>query len=131
MGSGSFSDLPYTGDPMADAIPRGTIVMAFGDACPPGFAAIDLEAPSKHGRIFPKNSSSPSMEVEGSEEHDHSQAEMTMNPERGWDTEDFIPPPYGQSFGAAADSGAEAHTHPLNEADHTPPSRDVILCKRL
>lgn len=131
LGSGSSHSLPFTGDPLADAIPRGTIVMAFGQVCPPGFKAMELSPPSLHGRVFPKSGASPSTEIEGAEEHNHSEAEMTMNPERGWDTEDFVPPPFDQNFGAAADAGDDAHTHPLNEADHVPPSRDVILCKRL
>jgi len=130
MITGSTSDVPYVGDPMADAIPKGAIVFMFGDACPPGFDLVELPAPAKHGRIFPREGA-PSLDVGGDETHVHDTAEMVMSPEDGWLTLDLIPTPFGQNYGTPADSGEDVHTHDMGSGDHVPPSKDVILCKRL
>jgi len=129
MASGKFSDLPYTGDPMADAIPKGAIVFAFGDACPPGFEKMSLASPPS-GRVFFKQGT-PSLAVEGDERHKHSGAEMAMNPEDDWGILSLFPTPFGQQYGRYADDGSASHKHDLGLAKHVPPSRDVILCKRL
>lgn len=130
MASGKFSDLPYTGDPMADAIPKGAIVFAFGDACPPGFEKMSLTPVPESGRIFFKQGT-PSLAVEGDERHNHSGASMTMNPEDDWAILSLVPTSFGSSYGRYADDGSEAHQHTLGLAKHVPPTRDVILCKRL
>lgn len=131
MAKGSFFDLPYTGDPAAEAIPKGAIVMAFGNACPPGYQKMSFASPPKFGRIFPMTSATPSDDISGSEEHDHSEATMTMNPENDWPVIELVPTPHDQSYGVRADDGSEVHQHGIVKADNVPPSKDVILCKRL
>ena len=130
MITGATSDAPYVGDPMADAIPKGAIIFMFGDTCPPGFELMNFEAPRKHGRIFPRNGP-PSLDIGGAETHVHTTAEMVMSPEEGWDTFDMVPTPFDQNEGTPADSSMDAHTHAMGSGDHVPPSKDVILCKRL
>lgn len=127
---GGVEDLPYTGDPMADAIDAGTIVFAFGEVCPPGFEKMEFEEPPLFGRVYPK-SGVPSEDLGGAESHDHSGARMEMNPEVGWATIEAIPPQRGETGNVPADEGQAKHTHPTSEVAAVPPTRDVILCKRL
>jgi hypothetical protein len=133
MSVGSIGDLPYTGDPMADAIPKNTIVFAFGDICPAGFEKLSFAAPRITGRVFFKDSKPMSLEVEGDEKHDHSGSEMTMNPEENWEKIFLVPtyPSEPENKGIVADSAVETHKHPLTKGLHVPSTRDVILCKRV
>jgi hypothetical protein len=133
MSIGSIGDLPYTGDPMADAIPKGTIVFAFGDACPAGFEKLEFPAPPVTGRVFFKDAKPVSLAVEGEESHDHTDAEMVMNPEENWDRIFLIPtyPSEPQNLGIVADSAVKFHQHTLSKTLHVPSTRDVILCKRV
>lgn len=128
---GAYSDLPFTGDPMADAIPKDAIMFAFGDSCPQGFEKVEISNAPGGGRTFPKNASGGSLTAEGSERHDHTDAEMTMWTEVLWPTVDLIPPPRGVSNNVPADNASTAHSHEMSSANHVPPSKDVILCRRL
>lgn len=133
MSIGSIGDLPYTGDPMADAIPKGTIVFAFGDVCPAGFEKMVFSAPPVTGRVFFKDSKPVSLSVEGEEKHDHTDAEMAMNPEENWDRI-FLVPTYlsePQNLGVVGDSAVKSHQHSLSKTLHIPSTRDVVLCRRL
>lgn len=130
LAPGAFRDLPYTGDPSADAIPRGAVVFAFGLFCPPGYEKIELEAAPASGRIFLKNGTSEGPSVEGEESHDHSDATMQMKPTYNWDTLTVIQHPEGAQAPAAVDLASNPHTHALASANHVPPSTDVILCRR-
>jgi len=126
---GASSSLPYTGDPMADAFPPDTVVMAFGDVCPPGFERMVFAAPPEAGRVFPKGGAYSSDTVEGTETHSHEDASVTMNPERHWSTVELIPA--ASSGSVIGDSGVSAHEHPKDVALHVPPTKDVILCRRI
>jgi hypothetical protein len=92
---------------------------------------MEFTPPRNSGRVFPKSAASSSLELEGSESHDHSESEMTMNPDDDWPSIDTIPTPHGSSFGVTADRGDRAHTHEIDKAMHVPPTKDMILCKRL
>lgn len=129
MSLGDLGELPYTGDPAAETIPKGAIVFAIGMSCPPGYEKMSFAPPAISGRVFFKGGT-PSMTVEGEEKHDHT-ASQTMNPELDWTTKDVIPTPFGQSYGVTPDDGDKAHEHPMGRATHVPSTRDVILCKRL
>lgn len=128
---GSIASVPFCGDPMADAIPKGAIVFVVGDACPPGFEALSFTPPRISGRVFPKSAVSSDVDAEGSETHDHQDTEMTMNPDEGWSVLELVPTPYNRSFGVTADKGDKSHLHKIDRALHVPPSKDVVLCKRL
>lgn len=128
---GSATSVPFCGDPMADAIPKGAIVFVVGDVCPPGFEVMSFTPPKTSGRIFPKSAESPSVDVEGDETHDHQESEMTMNPDDDWTFIDTIPTSHGSSFGVRADRGDRSHTHEIDKALHVPPSKDIVLCRRL
>jgi len=133
MSIGSIGDLPYTGDPMADAIPKGTIVFAFGDSCPAGFEKLAFAAPPVTGRVFFKDAKPVSLAVAGEEKHDHGESEMVMNPEENWE-KIFLVPTYisePQNLGVVGDSAVKSHQHPLSTTLHIPSTRDVILCRRL
>lgn len=129
MAPGVSSSLPYTGDPSAEAFPENMIVMAFGSVCPPGFEKMEFTAPVEVGRIFPKGGDYSSTDVVGEETHDHADARVTMSPERNWPVNELIPAP--QSGTVKGDDGSVSHEHPKEEALHVPPSKDVILCKRI
>ena len=129
MAPGVSSSLPYTGDPTADAFPENMIVMAFGAACPPGFERLDFTAPPEVGRVFPKGGEYSSLDVSGEETHDHDEARVTMNPERNWPKVEMIPA--DDSGTVRGDNGAVEHDHPKDSALHVPPTKDVILCKRI
>jgi hypothetical protein len=129
MSVGDLGPLPYTGDPAAEAVPKGTIVFAYGISCPPGYEKMVFSPPASTGRVFLKGGA-PSTAVEGSEKHNHT-SEQTMNPELDWATRDVIPTPFGETYGVTPDSAGESHQHDTGEALHVPPTRDVILCKRL
>ena len=129
MSVGDLGDLPYTGDPAADAIPKGAIVFAIGMNCPTGYEKISFTPPKIAGRIFFKGGT-PSMTMEGEETHDH-ETDQTMSPDMDWPTRDVIPTPFGESYGLTPDNAKASHEHEMGQAAHVPPTRDVILCKRL
>ena len=132
LARGALVSLPYTGDMAAEARPKGAIIFAFGKYCPPGYEKMEFTPPPRMGRIFPINSTpDESLSVEGNEVHNHSEAEMTMNPELDWPKLDLIPTPHGAAYGVRADDSEEPHLHEVTQAVHVPPSKDVILCRRL
>lgn len=135
--SGSYDALPYTGDPMADAIPKGAIVFAVGNVCPPGFEKLVLTGVPSKGRAFLKSTTPADLAVVGEEAHQHKQLTEKMEPEVDW-------PGLGVEggWGVAMDESGRgqvypadlawnSHTHPVSAAVALPTSRDVILCKRL
>lgn len=130
LAPGVSSSLPFTGDPMADAFPENTLVFAFGDVCPPGFEKQTYAAPSEVGRVFPKGGTYVGDEPVGQETHDHADARVTMNPERNWPTVEMIPSDDDRDDGRGDDASA-SHEHPKESALHVPPTKDVILCKRI
>ncbi len=129
---GALSSLPYTGDLAAEATPKGAIIFSFGKYCPPGYEKMVFESPPRMGRVFPVNMK-PGDEpvVEGTEIHNHSDSDMTMNPELDWPKLGLVPTPHGSSYGVRADDADESHQHEVTQAIHVPPTKDVILCKRL
>ena len=129
MAPGASSSLPYTGDPMADAFSEDMVVFAFGDVCPPGFEKMVFSSPPEVGRVFPKGGNYTDDTVTGVETHSHEDAQVTMNPERSWPTTELIPS--DASGTGQGDDGTNAHTHPKESALHVPPTKDVILCKRV
>lgn len=129
MSVGDLGDLPYTGDPAAEAVPKGAIVLAYGVVCPPGYEKMAFTPPAVSGRIFFKGGA-PLATPEGEEKHNHT-ATQTMNPELDWPTRDVIPAPFGEAYGVTPDNADESHQHNTGEAVHVPPTRDVIFCKRL
>jgi hypothetical protein len=130
LAAGSYKDLPYTGDPFADAVPKGTIVFAFGNSCPPGFEKLSLEGMPSKGRAFLKNAASTSLVVEGEETHSHESAKTEMYPLKDW-RRTGVSPGEGEGNDDPGDDALKVHTHKLEPASHVPPSRDVILCRRL
>jgi hypothetical protein len=130
MARGSVSSLPYTGDPGAEGIPKGAIIFAFGGFCPPGYEKMSFTAPKRSGRIFPMSSDETALDTQGEETHNHSDAEMTMNPEIDWPKKKLLPRSE-TGHDTPADSSEESHKHAIEKAVHVPPSKDVILCKRL
>lgn len=132
LGAGGHSVLPFTGDMLADTFAKGTIIFAVGEYCPAGFEKMSFTSPEKMGRIFVKSAAGSELEEGGEETHTHEDA-MTMNPVLDWDTFDLQPPAPASSVTDPVPSadGRVPHTHPLGTAYHIPPSKDVILCRRL
>lgn len=135
--AGSYDVLPYTGDPMADAIPKGAVVFAVGNFCPPGFERVTLTNVPSKGRAFLKATAPADLAVEGSETHKHTTMVEKMAPETDWPglgVEDGWGVNMDESGTAKqypADLAWDAHTHPTDSATSLPSSRDVVLCKRL
>jgi hypothetical protein len=135
--AGSYDTLPYTGDPMADAIPRGAIVFAVGTACPPGFEKVTLSGVPSKGRAYLKTTSPADLAVEGEEAHSHANMVERMEPEVNWpglgveDGWGVAMDESGRGQQYPADLAWDPHTHPITPAVALPSSRDVILCKRL
>lgn len=135
--SGAYDILPYTGDPMADAIPRGAIVFAVGDTCPPGFEKLVLAGVPSKGRAFLKSDAPADLAVVGEETHRHENMVEKMDPENDWpglaveEGWGVAMDESGRAEKYPADLGWDIHTHPIDAASVLPSSRDVVLCKRL
>jgi hypothetical protein len=132
--NGAYAVVPYTGDPMADAIPPGTMVFAVGDSCPLGFEKVVLTNMPERSRAYLKNAASTDLVVEGDGKHSHSDALVKMEPEVNWvhQLTNLGRGAQGEStLFYPADDGGPPHTHPLSEAESTPPTRDIIMCRRI
>lgn len=132
--NGSYAVVPYTGDPMAEAIPPGTMVFAVGDSCPAGFEKVVLTNMPERSRAYLKNSASSDLVVEGNGKHNHADAIVKMEPETDWvhQLTNYGRGAQGEStLFYPADDGGPPHTHPLSEAETTPPTRDIIMCRRI
>lgn len=130
LAAGAYKDLPYTGDPFADSIPKGAIVFAFGTVCPPGFEKVSMATMPSLGRACLKNAASSTLEVEGEETHSHDSAKMEMYPKTNW-SKIICNPGREDEWVYPGDDASKAHTHKLEAAIHVPPTRDVLLCRRL
>lgn len=137
---GAYDKVPYTGDPLMRAIPKGAIIMFLGDSCPPGFDPIDGDI-----GLFPRTVDG------GTSEHTIDPFELkigtaAINQFEGFDSKVYITDVIstsnstdrfldreGLSVGpidVPDDRGLPSHTHKIEKAGNDPASVSFLLCAR-
>jgi len=112
---GSYGSVPYPGDLSYMIDPRNTVILVYGDSCPPGFRELDDE-----NNKFLKGAvaTAEALTTGGSAFHEHSVTNRvnggTEKSRNGGSSRPSI-------------SGAD-HTHPSGPGISVPSSRTVTLC---
>ena len=132
LAAGAYDGLPYTGDPAAQAFPRGAIVMSLGLRCPPGFVEVSPD------ETYPREGEPG--QTGGSLKHEH-ELVQTMYPKSSWprrsllDSGDATGIPGLNEWDESRGDTAVAHEHPIIDdsgEDNTEPNyRGYLLCKRV
>jgi hypothetical protein len=131
LATGSYDDLPYTGDPAAAVFPRGAIIMSMSTVAPPGFTVLGQDD------VFPREGEPG--EEGGTLYHTHELTQQ-MEPTAGWPRRSLLSeddrgiPNLDPDPDSKADA-ADQHTHPLTSdsgANNTEPIyRSFLFCKRV
>jgi hypothetical protein len=158
---GSHDSAPYTGDSVYSAIPKDSVMMFMGTACPPGF--VKLEEPESQAtpeewlaadarikprfRAFPMGSKAPTNQSLGSPTHNRSNYKFNLIVDQVRQFESFLSK-FGQSvstnpnefpsynsFGRSpADEAAEGtsdHQHNVSDAGSIPVNRQFLFCRKI
>lgn len=115
---GHYTDVPYPGDLSHLVHPRNIVYFNYGQECPPGFRALQLES------RFIKAASRQAdvLTTGGSQTHTHTIPSDSVDQSR---SSGFRDSP-DKSITRAAD-----HSHPLTDGPSAAPSRVVNVCVRL
>lgn len=132
LAAGAYDSLPYTGDPAAQAFPRGAIIMTLGLTCPPGFVEVG------NTERYPRNGVPG--ETGGSSKHEH-ELEQLMYPQSSWprrsllDSGDAVGIPGMSDWDESKGDTAVGHEHPIEDDsgdNNTEPNfRGYLFCRRV
>lgn len=112
---GQYAEVPYPGDLSYMVDPRNTVVLVYGDACPPGFRELD-----EGNNLFLKGAieTAELLSTGGSEFHEHDVTDrVNGGTEKSRNTGSLRP-----------SISRRNHSHPSGPGISVPSSRTVTLC---
>ncbi len=135
---GSYSELPYLGDPFQQVFPADCVVMTMGDACPTGFEPYDTSTKGKLVRNSENTGSathtadSPTVELEASDKVSYEGREGRLYDEHTrTPTETPSPVVFNVSNENPLCDEAGEHTHTIEPGGSVPVSLGFTFCKRV
>ena len=155
---GAYETAPYTGDPLAAAVPKDAIVLSLGSVCPPGFVALEepegavpetwtaVDPTLKLRRgAFPVGSAAPTAAPLGAPTHNRADGyhfELAADDvtrfesfESTWGSATSGSVSYNPNVRSPADEpddrGHADHQHNVREGVSLPAHRRLLLCRRL
>lgn len=155
LATGAHASAPYTGDRFRSAVPAGAIVLALGEACPPGFAALPDEgsAPNEWAAVgvgprrgaFPYAAAAADAGLKGAPTHNRDAYEFRAETDAVETFESYEgalgslpdngPNGYNPSATVVGDEPTDGfgatHRHNVGDAGSTPAHRSVLLCRKL
>jgi len=151
LAQGHYRYLPYTGDPLLSAIPKGAIILTMGSVCPPGFEEIGEDGleplpewVADEPNILARKGNYPreGTELVGTTSHTVDAVEITPGTT---DALEFSGPDSKVVDGTLVDTsksnpatdepggsqGVPEHDHTIETAGTRPVSRGYLLCRRI